>query len=124
MQFRTQKDHDFKTLSESPIPDKEHFKKLNYFPPDPSYRITATVVSIEDTTRLKIRMTGGKEESFIRYGYARFTLGGKAYKLLLLQSVGEETDELFLPFMDKTNGFDTYGGAATCILSNLKVRTS
>jgi uncharacterized protein len=110
--FRTEKDRFFKSSEETPFKDKKKFSKLIYFPPDQAYRIKATVESIKDTARLKLRMTGGEEESFIRYGYATFKLKDQEHKVLLLLKPGEdgEEDGLFLPFTDETNGFETYGG--------------
>ncbi len=110
--FRTQKDQFFKTSEESPFEDKKKYTKLNYFSPDQAFRIRATVEPIQDTAKLKLRMTGGEEESFVKYGYATFRLKEQSHKLLLLLKMGEagEEDQLFLPFTDETNGFDTYGG--------------
>jgi uncharacterized protein (DUF1684 family) len=110
--FRAEKDKFFKASAESPFEDKKKFTRLNYFPPDQAYRIKAAVESIKDTARLKLRMTGGEEESFIKYGYASFKLKDQTHKVLLLLKMGEEgeKDALFLPFTDETNGFDTYGG--------------
>jgi hypothetical protein len=111
-EFRSEKDEFFATSNDSPIPDKDSFKKLTYFPPNQTYRIQASLEPISDTTRLKIRMTDGKTEFFVKYAYAQFQLEGKKHKLLLLKSSSTEEDEdqLFLPFTDETSGFDTYGG--------------
>jgi uncharacterized protein (DUF1684 family) len=110
--FRNEKDEFFKNSDESPLTKKEDFSKLNYFLPDLTYRIKSNIELIKDTTRLQIRMTGGEVENFIKYGYATFKLKDKTHKLLLLLRMDEEggKDELFLPFTDKTNGFETYGG--------------
>jgi uncharacterized protein (DUF1684 family) len=110
--FRGEKDKFFKDSPESPLEDKKKFTRLTYFLPDQAYRIKATVEPIKDTARFTLRMTGGEEESFIRYGYATFKLKELTHKVLLLLKMGEdrEKDALFLPFTDETNGFDTYGG--------------
>ena len=110
--FRAEKDRFFQSSEESPFEDKKKFTKLTYFAPDQAYRIKATVEPIRDTAKLKLRMTGGEEESFVRYGYASFKLKDQEHKVLLLLKMGEdgEEDGLFLPFTDETNGFETYGG--------------
>lgn len=112
MKFRQEKDSFFKTSDQSPLTTKEKFSKLSYFPPDLTYRIKASIEMIKDTSRLKVRMTGGEQENFIKYGFATFKLKDKTHKLLLLLKMDEDEgkDELFLPFTDKTNGFETYGG--------------
>ena len=108
VKFRIEKDESFKNLPDSPIQNRESFQRLAYFPPDPAYRIVADVELIRDTARLKVGRTDGTAEYMQRFGFAVFQLSGKAHKLLLLKSA--EDDGLFLPFNDKTNGFDTYGG--------------
>lgn len=109
--FRADKDQFFKESDESPLEKKDNFLKLNYYPPDLTYRIRASLELIEDTTQLKVRMTGGEEEAFVKYAYASFKLKDKQHKLLLLRQHSDESDDqLFLPFTDKTNGFETYGG--------------
>lgn len=109
--FRVDKNEYLKHSEESPIPNKENFEQLNYFSPNEAFRIKANIEPIQDTTKLKVRMTGGEVESYIKYGYASFKMKDQMHKLLLLKSTNEDEDEkLFLPFGDKTNGFDTYGG--------------
>jgi uncharacterized protein (DUF1684 family) len=110
IKFRVEKDDFFKNSTDnSPLQNREAFQHLSYFPPDPSFRIIASLEPIQDTTRLKVGRTDGTTEYMIRFAYASFQLGGKVHKLLVLKSSSEE-DELFLPFNDKTNGFETYGG--------------
>jgi uncharacterized protein (DUF1684 family) len=110
--FRIEKDEFFNSSDQSPITQKDKFNKLSYYPADLTYRIRAAVELIHDTTKLKVRMTGGEAEYFIKYGYATFKLKDKSHKLLLLLQLNneDEKDKLFLPFTDKTNGFETYGG--------------
>lgn len=111
VRFRAEKDAFFKDAPDSPIEDRTRFTALNYYPPDQSLRIIASIKPIKDTTRLKVGRTDGTSELFVRYAYADFQLGGKRNRLLLLKS-NEQAEEgkLFLAFTDKTNGFETYGG--------------
>lgn len=108
--FRRDKDEFFKESGESPVEKKETFTRLNYFPPNQTFRIRAALERISDTTQLRLRMTGGEEERFVRYAFATFTLRGETHKLVLLKQQNDAEEKLFLPFTDKTNGFDTYGG--------------
>jgi len=110
IKFRVEKDESFKNLPDSPIQNREVFRQLAYFAPDPAYRIVANLEPIQDTTRLKVGRTDGTTEYMIRYAFASFQLGGKPHKLLVLKSADASDDQLILPFSDKTNGFDTYGG--------------
>lgn len=110
--FREEKEVFFKKSKESPIEDKDSFKGLAYYSPTSEYRLEAKLEPITDTLpntgKLTIRMTDGKEEVFIKHAYAVFQLKGKQRRLLLLKHANDES--LFLPFTDKTNGFETYGG--------------
>ena len=96
--------------SDSPLPDtlKSGFEGLNYFTPDPSFKIQATLDKITDNSKLSIPTNDGEIRVFTRYAYANFELSGKGYQLTLL--LPNEGDQLFLPFGDLTNGNSTYGG--------------
>jgi uncharacterized protein len=110
-EFRADKDRYFKRSDDSPIQNKEKFTSLEYFPPSQAFRIQASVERVTDDTPITVRMTGGEEETFVRYGFATFKLKEQTHRLLLLKHTGDDADEkLFLPFTDKTNGFTTYGG--------------
>lgn len=97
-----------RTSAESPFADTT-FTGLNYFPPDPAYKVTARLRRIEDGEPLSIATTDGGREEYTRYAYAEFTLKGQDLRLLILRSVGGE-QELFIPFADETSGETTYGG--------------
>ncbi len=111
IKFRVEKDEFFRNSPESPLADRETFKQLHYYSPDQAYRILAEIELIDDTTRLKVGRTDGTNEFMRRYAFATFQLRGEKHKLLLLKSEQELSEsQLFLPFTDKTNGVDTYGG--------------
>ena len=104
---RKQKDNYLKTSKESPIMDKETFESLQYFEPDMSYRIPAEIVPYEGADNLtKITMTDGSVETYEKFGYARFSLFKKMYKLLIVRQ-GEGFSILF---RDQTAPTETYGG--------------
>ena len=99
-----------KADSESPLPDtlKSGFEGLNYFTPDPSYKIRAALDRITDNSKLSIPTNDGEIRVFTRYAYANFEFSGKPHQLTLL--LPNEGDLLFLAFGDLTNGNSTYGG--------------
>ncbi|MHA6246969.1 DUF1684 domain-containing protein [Pontibacter sp. CAU 1760] len=114
-QEREQKDLSFRSRANSPFPDEERrtFKNLVYFEPSLDYRITATLEKPQQQDTLQIPLTDGTTEAYLRYAIAKFNLEGQPQQLTLYKKVKQEADEeeqLFLPFTDKTNGFETYGG--------------
>jgi hypothetical protein len=115
--FRYTKDSFFKFSPESPlaINEKRPFIALNYFDPDPAYKVKATLVHLENPEPISIQMSGGVNEQYYKMGFLEFRLKGKDCKLAVYQS-GDflrkniHQDELFLPFSDATNGKSTYAG--------------
>jgi uncharacterized protein (DUF1684 family) len=104
---RGDKDHLFKTSSESPIADKQNFLGLSYYAPDLNYRVRAVVTPFTaDDKELKIGYTDGTTDTYQKIGYAVFTIDGQEQKLLLLEHGGSVS----LLFRDATSGKETYGG--------------
>ena len=95
---------------ESPFaPDSIEFKGLDYYAPDPDYRVRARLTPIQSQKLLQMPTSTGEEEKYIRYAYADFDLNGQPQRLLLLQPFDSQT-MLFVPFADATSGEETYGG--------------
>ena len=109
-EHRQQKDRFMKFNAESPLPEnlREPFSNLMYYPVDTSYRKIATLEPIENSRIITLDMTGGQPEKYREYGYARFSHQGNMVNLLVLRSL--ESGDLFLPFLDQSNGKGTYGG--------------
>jgi uncharacterized protein len=98
---------------ESPLSEtqKQNFKALTFYEINPSYRIKARLIPVENKKIREVPLTDGSKEKYIEHSFAEFELGGKTNRLLLLQSV-KETDmrNFFLAFADETSGRETYGG--------------
>jgi uncharacterized protein len=111
-QQRQEKDRSFRVASNSPLATeaKAAFTGLNYFAPDPRYRVEATYEPLTSPDTVMLPMTKGESEAYIRHARATFTLEGMQQDLVLFLRTGAEAEGLFVPFTDKTNGFDTYGG--------------
>lgn len=112
---RTDKDLTFRSRANSPVNDegRRTFKNLVYYEPDPEYRIKAEVEQLPQQDTLLIPMTDGSEEAYIRYAIASFQLEGQPQRLTLFKKAkraADEEEQLFVPFTDRTNGYDTYGG--------------
>jgi uncharacterized protein (DUF1684 family) len=114
---RKQKDATFRKGEKSPILPKKQkkFRGLHYFPVDSNYKVEATFVRASSQAPFKMKTSTGRLPEYIKYGELHFSLAGKPYVLTVYQNLElvqkpEYKDYLFIPFMDETNGFDTYGG--------------
>ncbi|WP_114780703.1 DUF1684 domain-containing protein [Botryobacter ruber] len=109
---REDKDLSFRSRENSPLEDAERraFKRLAYYEPKPDYRVKADVEVLDKQDTLQMPMTNGSTEAYLRYALASFELEGQPLQLTLYKKVAEAEETLFVPFTDKTNGFETYGG--------------
>lgn len=97
----------FRTHPQSPLPEerKPTFRALRYFPYNPALRFHAQAVPLEDEVRaVPVDLPEGKASllPFARVHFSDMTL-----TLFWIQGYG---GGLFLPFKDRTNGAETYGG--------------
>ncbi len=107
----------FKDVTESPLKDKDrkHFTGLDFFKIDSSYVVTANFKRTPNEASFKMKTTTSRLPEYVKYGELSFTLKGKELKLDIYQNLELIEDEgyedyLFLPFLDETNGIETYGG--------------
>jgi len=115
VEFRRRRNELMREHAQSPLPahDRTAFDGLDYFPPDPTYRIECRLQSpdgLEDNEEIVIA-TGGPDGD-IRYrraGVLRFELNGTPCRLTVFALIGY-AGGLFLPFRDATSGHQTYGG--------------
>jgi uncharacterized protein (DUF1684 family) len=89
--------------------DIKNFKGLKYFEPDPAFKVRAKVEPLGGNQEIVLPTSDGKETTYRKFGYAKFTIGGQPQQLLLLE-VKDDPNELFLAFTDQTSARDTYGG--------------
>jgi uncharacterized protein len=110
-EFRHKRDDLFKTHPQSPIEadERSHFTGLEYFEPDPAFRVTARMEP-GDGDELVIE-TGGEDGAikYRRVGKLVFQLAGEECSLTVLSLV-QYAGGLFVPFKDATAGHETYGG--------------
>lgn len=98
---------------ESPLTDeqKASFTKLSFYGIDPTYKLKARLIPIENKKVREVPMTDGSKQRYIEHSFAEFELGGKTNKLLLLQAMDEaDKRNFFLAFADETSAKETYGG--------------
>lgn len=107
----------FKDVTQSPLKDKDRkdFTGLDFFKMDSTFIVIANFTRTPDETPFKMKTTTSRLPEYVKYGELSFTLMGKEQKLDIYQNLelikedGYE-DYLFLPFLDETNGLETYGG--------------
>lgn len=122
---REQKDTFFSIHPQSPIPleEREKFKGLDYYPPDPDYRFELKLHEHPKKERTKMSYTKGEEQEFIRWGEFRFKIGGQEQVLQAHKSNPDE-ERLFVPFRDATSGKKTYGAGQYLDLEPERDRTA
>jgi uncharacterized protein len=111
IEMRRQKDQYFKTASDSPLPVqlKPVFTGLEYYPPDWSYRFEGPVIRYPNPAKFQIITTSGTWREAVKFGFIRFQLAGKDFKLEVYRLLDlREKDLLFVPFVDANVGKETY----------------
>jgi len=117
LQFQKELNEEYKDPETSPLKDKhrKNFEGLDFFSPDTSYVVTARFERTPDAVPFMLETTTNRKTPEVVYGIAHFELNGKTHQLEVYQSLNlvdkeEYKDYLFLPFLDETNGNETYGG--------------
>ena len=111
---RASKDAYFRGSPDSPLTPRglQHFTRLEYFEPDPSYYFVGAIHVEPERKPFPIVTTSGKSRPCERFGWIEFELAGKPRRLevyrLLDLGPGLSVDRLLLPFTDETSGRETY----------------
>ena len=115
--YQIEQNNIFKDASTSPLKSKDlkNFEGLDFFSFDSTYAVTAKLLRTPDSEWFNMKTTTQRVSRERVYGIATFELKGNVYKLNIYQ--GEENinsedykDYLFLPFLDNTNGEESYSG--------------
>lgn len=116
MAHRLEEFQDFKDTAKSPLAteDIESFNGLDYFEPDPDYRVTAVLNRFENPDTVLFETSTDRMPEYLVYGTLQFTLKDTLCALTIYQQVALMDDPvwgniLFLPFTDATTGVTSYG---------------
>lgn len=95
--------------------DRIHFEGLDFFPIDEKYIVKAKFIKLKKQKPFDMPTTTDRKPKYIKYGELHFTIDSKdmvltVYKNIDLSKRKGFKDYLFLPFLDATNGIETYGG--------------
>lgn len=123
-EFQRNLNAEFKDASKSPLKDKDrrNFNGLDFFKFDSTYVVQAVFTRTEDEQPFKMKTTTDRLATYVKYGEVSFTLKDEDFKLNVYQDQDLLEDEdfedyLFLPFLDDTNGEETYGAGRYIDLS-------
>ena len=112
--FREEYKAEFLKSERSPLKKKD-LQYLRFYKADSSYRVNATFEKTENSEPFEMPTYSGIKKTYVQYGTLTFELHGvkqtlNVYRSLGLQALPQYKDYLFLPFKDKTNGKESYGG--------------
>jgi len=116
-EFQREINAEFKDATKSPLKEKDRktFEGLEFFTFDSTYVITAILKRTPDSNWFDMKTTTSRVSKERVYGIVSFELKGSTYTLNVYQ--GQDImkregfeDYLFLPFIDNTNGDESYGG--------------
>jgi uncharacterized protein (DUF1684 family) len=115
--YQKEQNAKFKDATTSPLTNKDRksFRGLDFFKFDSTFVVKAALKRTPDTEWFNMKTTTERLSKERVFGVATFSIKGKTYYLNIYQ--GEENmqtegfeDYLFLPFLDNTNGEESYGG--------------
>lgn len=124
LEYHKELNAEYKDPEKSPLPNKyrKNFEGLDFFAPDTNLVVTAQFVPALHSESFLMPTTTDRTPEYKLFGKAYFTLEGKEFSLEIYQNQelkleAEYKDYLFLPFLDKTNGDETYAGGRYIDLS-------
>lgn len=105
----------FKDATKSPLKpnDLKQFDSLDFFPLDSNFVVLAHIHKTPDSIFFDMKTNTSRVSKERVYGILTFNLRGQNCSLKIYQNkevLDSGVNELFLPFLDDTNGTSTYGG--------------
>lgn len=107
----------YKDASTSPLKkkDRKNFEGLDFFKYDSTYVVTANFKRTPNEKPFEMQTTTKRRPIYVKYGELTFQLKDGTFKLDIYQNQESKEEEdydnsLFLPFLDETNGLESYGG--------------
>lgn len=98
---------------QSPVPVERRgaLLPINYYDPDPTFRVAAALEVSPDEQIFDIPYSTGQIFAMQRVGVLKFALNGQPMQLsALAEAPVRSIDSLFIMFKDTTNDTETYGG--------------
>ena len=120
-EIRNKINRGFKEDKDSPLTseDRSNFTGLNFFPIDEKYKFICSITQESDTVEeVQLETSKGDMRLFIKYGKLEFKVQDSICQLLVFKV--KDQDYYFTPFMDSTNGKETYCGGRYVNLEKLE----
>ncbi len=115
--WQKEQNANFKDATKSPLKDKDrkNFKTLDFYKFDSTYVVTAELVRTPDSQWFNMETTTNRVSKERVFGILKFKLNGQEHELNVYQGKDlmndkEFMDYLLLPFLDDTNGEESYSG--------------
>jgi uncharacterized protein (DUF1684 family) len=95
---------------------RKNFVGLNYYPISEEFVFEAEFIATPDEIPFKMKTTTEREPDYIKKGVLRFTYRDSVYSLNAYQQILSPMmaksiePYLFVPFIDESSGFESYGG--------------
>ena len=114
-EFQKEMNAKFKDASTSPLTKKglKNFKGLDFFPVQDKYKVKAKLVKTPDAPIFNFPTTTDRIAVYKKYGVVSFIIDGNGFELAIYKNEfpkEEYKNNLFLPFLDNTNGNTSYAG--------------
>jgi uncharacterized protein (DUF1684 family) len=111
---RKQYKNEFLSDQHSPLKQAD-LPNLHFYDADSAYHVTAVVEMLSNEATFQMQTFDGAKQTYIKYAYVKFVVKGAECKLYIYKNISFNNvpalvNYLFLPFTDKTNGTETYGG--------------
>lgn len=115
--YQNELNMEFSDPNKSPLTqeDRVKFERLDFFPIDSTYKVTAAFELSKNPKIFLMPTTTDRLPIYKTYGVALFNINGKELALQIYQNQDliqqpKYKNHLFIPFRDNTNGDETYGG--------------
>jgi len=110
-EYRANVEYDFLTNPNSPLADAKNKNiKLQYYAPNGLYRFTSILNEFEKKDTLQLPTSKeGVLKAYLRYGVFTLNIEKDTFSIVAYRSI-KYPESLFLPFLDPTNGVETYPG--------------
>lgn len=117
IKYRAELNRSYLEITTSPLKDKDRKKFIghSFFDVNMNYRVVATLTKTPTARAFQMKTTSNRSHEYVKYGILTFDLNGVSLRLSVYQSLTHKASEkfkdyLFLPFKDRTNSHETYGG--------------
>ncbi len=114
-EFQKQLNASFKDVTTTPFnnSDLKRFSGLDFFQIDSNYIVKAEIMPLNNAKKIKLKTSTAGNLNVIKFAELYFIINKQEYKLFAYKYVDSNDyppNHLFVPFLDRTNGDETYGG--------------